>query len=102
MSIARTLLIRASRSTWLANQFRHRAFARRAVQRLMPGEDLEAALGAAAQLASGGIGTVLTQLGEQVRSGAEAEAVRDHYRGVLGQVRERFLPAHVSVKLTHL
>jgi len=41
-------------------------------------------------------------VGEQVRSGAEAQAVRDHYLGVIDQLRERFLPAHVSVKLTHL
>ena len=102
MGLARTLLIRASRSSWLADQFRRRKFARRAVQRFMPGEELSAALDAASQLASTGIGTVLTQLGEQVRSGAEAEVVRDHYRDVLGQVRERFLPAQISVKLTHL
>ena len=32
MSIARSLLIRASRSPWLADQFRRRSFARRAVK----------------------------------------------------------------------
>jgi proline dehydrogenase len=102
MSIARSLLLRASRSEWLAEQFRRRQFARRAVRRFMPGEDLGAALGASGELAAAGLGTVLTQLGEQVSSGAEAQAVRDHYRGVFDQLRERFLPAHVSVKLTHL
>jgi proline dehydrogenase len=102
MSLARSLLLRASRSPWLAEQFRRRAFARRAVQRFMPGEHLGAALDASAALAAGGIGTVLTQLGEQVGSAAEAEAVRDHYLMVIDQLRERFLPAHISVKLTHL
>jgi proline dehydrogenase len=45
---------------------------------------------------------VLTELGEQVTSRTEAEAVRDHYLGVFDRIRRRTLPAHVSVKLTHL
>jgi proline dehydrogenase len=102
MSIARSLLLRASRSPWLAEQFRRRAFARRAVRRFMPGESLLDALDASAELAKASLGTVLTQLGEQVRNPAEAEDVRDHYLNVLDQVRDRFLPAQVSVKLTHL
>ncbi len=96
------MLLRLSRSPWLAEQFRRRAFARRAVRRFMPGEDLRAALDASADLAKAGIGTVLTQLGEQVHATAEAESVRGHYREVFDQLRDRFLPTHVSVKLTHL
>src|SRR5439155_22727134 len=38
----------------------------------------------------------------QVRSAAEAAAVRDHYRDALAQLRDRALPTHLSVKLTHL
>ena len=68
----------------------------------MPGEDLDAALGAAAELAPGGIGTVLTNLGERVSSVEEAAAVREHYLRVLDAVHERGLPAQISVKLTHL
>jgi len=102
MSLARSLLLRASRSPWLADQFRKREFARRAVRRFLPGEDLAAALVASAEFAAAGVGTVLTQLGEQVHSGAEAQAVRDHYLDVFDQLRERFLPTQVSVKLTHL
>jgi len=45
---------------------------------------------------------VLTQLGEQVTTQAEATAVRDHYLGVLGRVRQRRLPTELSIKLTHL
>jgi len=100
--MARSFLLRASRSPWLAEQFRRRAFARRAVRRFMPGESLLDALDASAELAKASMGTVLTQLGEQVRNAAEAEDVRDHYLNVLDQVRDRFLPAQVSVKLTHL
>ena len=102
MGLSRSILLRLSRSQWLASQFRKRAFARRAVQRFMPGEDLADALEASAELAKAGIGTVLTQLGEQVRSPGEAQSVRDHYFQVFDQLRERFLPTQVSVKLTHL
>src|SRR2546426_385064 len=102
MSLARRLLLRASRSAWLADQLRRRAFFRRAARRFLPGEDVAAALDAAANFARAGLGTLLTQLGEQVRNPAEARAVRDHYLDVLGQVRRRGLPAQLSVKLTHL
>jgi proline dehydrogenase len=102
MSLARHLLLRASRSPWLADQLRRRAFFRRAVRRFLPGEDLGAALAAAAEFARAGLGSVLTQLGEQVRNRAEAVAVRDHYLGVLAAVRQRKLPTQLSVKLTHL
>ncbi len=102
MSVSRRLLLRASRSAWLADQLRRRAFVRRAVRRFLPGEDLADALAAAAEYAGRGIGSVLTQLGEQVRSATEADAVRDHYLGVLDRIRERSLPGQVSVKLTHL
>ena len=102
MSLARTLLLRASHSAWLAEQLRRRRFVHRAVRRFMPGEDLADALRAATDLAAGGIGSILTQLGENITSRAEADAVRDHYLGVLDQVRGRKLPAQVSVKLTQL
>lgn len=102
MSVARRLLLRASRSAWLASQLRNRAFFRRAVRRFMPGEELPAALAAAADLAAAGIGSVLTQLGEQVATRQEAARVRDHYLDVLAHVRERRLPSELSVKLTHL
>jgi proline dehydrogenase len=102
MSIARSLLLRASRSPWLADQFRQRAFARRAVRRFMPGEALGDALDAAQGLAGAGIGSVVTALGERVTNRAEAEAVRDHYVQVLDTIAARALPAQPSVKLTHL
>lgn len=102
MSLLRAALLRASRSAWLAEQFRDRAFARRAVRRFMPGEDVSAAIEAAATLADARLGSVLTALGERVSSRAEAEAVRTHYLEVLDRIRARALPTHLSVKLTHL
>jgi len=98
----RRLLLRASRSAWLARQLSQRAFFRRATRRFMPGEDIGAALAAAADLAREGLGSVLTQLGEQVTSREEAAGVRDHYLRVLEEIRQRQLPAEISVKLTHL
>jgi proline dehydrogenase len=102
MSIARSMLLRASRSPWLADQFRRRSFARRAVRRFMPGETMESAIDAAATFVPARIGTVLTALGERVTNAAEAQAVRDHYVEVLDAIRARGLPTHISVKLSHL
>jgi len=102
MSLARRLLLRASHSTWLARALRERAFFGRAVRRFMPGEDLSAALAAAAGLAQAGLGSVLTHLGEQVTSRDEAAGVRDQYLRVFDEIRLRQLPAEISVKLTHL
>src|SRR5947199_4178609 len=102
MSLGRRLLLRASRSRWLAQQLRRRAFFRRAVRRFLPGEDLGAALDAAAEFARAGLGSVLTQLGEQATTQAEATAARGHYLGALGRARRRRLPTALSIKLTHL
>lgn len=68
----------------------------------MPGEDLESALTAAAAVAQNHVGTVLTNLGERVTSPAEAAAVEQQYRDVVTAIGARHLPAHISVKLTHL
>ncbi|HEY6093208.1 MAG TPA: proline dehydrogenase family protein [Gemmatimonadales bacterium] len=102
MGLARSILLKASRSQWLARQLRERRFFQRAVKRFMPGETLDDALEAAGQFGKAGLGTVLTELGEQVTNRAEAAAVRDHYIGVLEKIQRRKLPAHVSIKLTHL
>lgn len=102
MSIARAALLRASRSQFLADQFRRRAFARRAVRRFMPGEDMQAALAAAGEFSAAGMGTVLTNLGEQITTRDEATAVQRHYLSLLDAIRERALPTEISVKLTHL
>ena len=102
MSIMRTALLHASRSAWLARQVRSRRFAQRAVARFMPGEDADAALRASEELRSSGITTVLTQLGEDIEERGEAEAVTEHYLGVLDAIARRSLRSHVSVKLTQL
>lgn len=102
MTLARTLLLRASRSEWLAGQFKKHEFTRRAVKSFLPGEELGAALDAAAGLATEGLGSVITNLGERVTTRGEAAAVREHYLGALDAIQARALPTQLSVKLTHL
>ncbi len=102
MNITRNLLLRMAGSRWLATQAGRRGFTRRAVKRFMPGEDHEAALDASASLATRGLTTVLTQLGENITSEAEADAVLRHYEDVIGSIAARGLPSEVSVKLTQL
>lgn len=68
----------------------------------MPGESVDDAFGAAQQFARSGVGTVFTELGERVTNAAEADAVRDHYLGVLDRIQRESVPTHISVKLTHL
>jgi proline dehydrogenase len=102
MSLARNALLRASRSPWLAQQASRRAFARRAVRRFMPGEKAEDALEAARTLAARGLGTILTQLGENLTSLDDAAQVRDHYLGLLESIKARDLPSWPSVKPTQL
>src|SRR5688500_8214249 len=102
MSVARTLLLRASRSEWLASQFKKHEFTRRAVRSFLPGEELGAALDAASTLAAEHLGSVITNLGERVTTRGEAAAVREHYLGALDAIHARSLPTQLSVKLTHL
>lgn len=102
MGLVRTALLRASQSRWLAQQVRGRRFARRAVSRFMPGEDLDSALTATQQLSRRGLTTVLTQLGENISDATEARGVTQHYMGVLTRVHALKLPAQISVKPTQL
>ena len=53
MAIARKAFLAASRNKWLAERFMRRPFARRAVRKFMPGEELSDALAAAKLQAHG-------------------------------------------------
>ena len=101
-SFARTALLRLSKSRWLSEKVMTRPFAKKAVKKFMPGEELADALDASAALARDRLGTVLTKLGENLTAPSEADAVRDHYLGVFDQVAARKLNSHVSVKPTQL
>jgi proline dehydrogenase len=91
-----------SKSRWLSDKVMTRPFARKAVKKFMPGEELADALDASTALARDGLGTVLTKLGENLTAQREADAVRDHYLDVFDQVAARKLNSHVSVKPTQL
>jgi proline dehydrogenase len=80
----------------------HWGFARRAVKRFMPGEDLEAALKAAGEFKAQGVGSLLTRLGENVKNLSEASEVVEHYESVFARVAAAGLSSEVSVKPTQL
>ena len=98
----RALLLRLSRSKAMERWVKRRKFARKAVERFMPGEELDDALGAAKKMGRRGLGVVLTELGENVTTDAEADAVGRHYSRVLDRVAALALDAEISVKPTHL
>ena len=92
----------ASQSPWMREHAPRLGFMRRTVARFMPGEDVQDALTAARALAANGLGTVFTHLGENVVDRAEAEAVTQHYHGVIDRIRAAGLGTEISVKLTQL
>ena len=79
-----------------------RNFARRAVKRFMPGEELSDALQATRELAPDKIGVIITRLGESLTGESQADGVRDHYLGAYDQIARDRLNAVVSVKPTQL
>ncbi|MEP7116654.1 MAG: proline dehydrogenase family protein [Acidobacteriota bacterium] len=102
MSIARTLLLRASDSRWLRENGTKIWFVRRAVSVFMPGETAADMLTAAEAQAALGVGAVFTRLGENVADMAEAKGVTDHYLDVIAEVQRRGLSCEPSVKPTQL
>jgi len=102
MNPMRSLLLAGSRSAWLQRQATHRRFVKVAVRRFMPGETLDEALVAAGELNQSGITATLTQLGENLATASEADAVLAHYRQVLDRIRDGRLDAEISVKPTQL
>ena len=68
----------------------------------MPGERLDDALAAAAELQRAGIGVVLTRLGENTTDGTAADETAAHYVTVASELQRRGIDGHISVKLTQL
>jgi proline dehydrogenase len=102
MGLTRSLLLMASQNSWLREKAPRYKFIRRSVERFLPGESVDDALGAARRLADARISTLLTHLGENITDPAEAEAVTKHYLEVLDRIRTAGLPCEISVKLTQL
>ena len=102
MSVMRKALLAGSTNPWLRDRATKYRFVRRSVSKFMPGEQVEDALRAAAELAGDGITTILTHLGENLTSAEEAEEVTQHYLAVLDKVAAAGLDAHISIKPTQL
>lgn len=102
MSVMRKALLAGSTNAWLRDRATKYGFVRRSVSRFMPGERVEDALRAAGQLKAEGITTILTHLGENLTSAAEAEEVTQHYLDVLDKVAAAGLDAQISIKPTQL
>ena len=99
----RSLLLWASENRWFSRTLPQYAFVRRAVERFMPGEELEDALRAARKLHQRhAMSALVTVLGENVEAEAEAEEAADHYREVARTVAKLGLDAEISLKPTHL
>jgi proline dehydrogenase len=102
MAMMRQALLWASTNPWVRGRAMRTAFVRRSVRRFMPGERVEDALEAARKLAPAGMTTILTRLGENLQSLAEAAEVCEHYLRVLDLVEQAGLDAEISIKPTQL
>ncbi len=98
----RSALLWASQNRALARRLPHYRFARKAVTRFMPGENVEDALRACDTLRTQGLPTVITRLGENVNEAHEAADVRNHYVDVLQSRAAVGSYPQISVKLTQL
>ena len=98
----RRSILMASQSQWMREHAPRFGFMRRTVTRFMPGEDVQDALTAARGLAASGLRTVFTHLGENISERTEAEAVTQHYLGLMDRIRAAGLGTEISVKLTQL
>lgn len=98
----RTVLLGLSRSKRMERWIKQRAFARKAVRRFMPGEDLDDALDAASRLERRGLGVVFTELGENVSTPDDATGVARDYSHALERIAALAMDGELSVKPTHL
>lgn len=98
----RRVLLWLAGNAWLRERLPRLSFAKRAARRFMPGEVLDDALAAGRSFAGEGIGIILTRLGEDVTSDAEADEVAAHYEAVIDRLAAEGIDGYVSFKLTQL
>src|SRR5260370_2417772 len=98
----RSLLLWCAQSPWLSTHVPRWSFARRAVKRFLPGEELDSALHAAIAFKAQGVGALFTRLGENVTDLAAPAAVVEHYETVLASAATSGVDAEISVKPTQL
>src|SRR5262245_41907411 len=102
MSVMRKMLLAASTNAWMRDRATKTAFVKRSVKKFMPGERIEDAIEAAKAIKPQGLNTILTRLGENIKSLDEATSVRDHYFKVLDLIKAAGLNAEISIKPTQL
>jgi proline dehydrogenase len=102
MSLSKRAIVAAAQSVWLREHAMRWRFVRRASKRFLPGERAEDALTAASELAALGISAMPSRVGENITAESEANAVAEHYVGVLAQMRAASLPGSLSIKPTQL
>ena len=102
MSLMRKALLAASTNAWLRERATKYGFVRKSVSRFMPGERIDDALRAAAELKPEGTNTILTRLGENLTRVEEAEEVTQHYIDGLDRIAASGLDSQISVKPTQL
>jgi proline dehydrogenase len=97
MNPVRAAILWASESEQLRTRLPRLRFVQRTVARFMPGEDAEAAVAAAKTLATDGIPSTFTVLGENVDDLAQATAAPAEYLRLLDRIDEIGVDAEVSV-----
>jgi proline dehydrogenase len=102
MGVFRKILLAGSTNPWLRAQATQRAFVRRSVSRFMPGETMDDALRASAELKNEGITIIATHLGENLTKVEEAEEVTRHYLTLLDRIEASGLDVQISIKPTQL
>ena len=102
MSLMRNALLWASTNPWMRERATKTAFVRRSVVKFMPGERVEDAIEAAKAIKPQGLTTILTRLGENIKSLDEATDVREHYFKVLDLIKGAGLDSQISIKPTQL
>jgi proline dehydrogenase len=100
VSIARSALLWASRNQRIERIVRSSRAMRPLVSRFMPGESMDDALAAVRKLQSEGTPTILTYLGENVASHADADETVAEYERLFAALRSARADTHVSIKLT--
>ncbi|HKJ93437.1 MAG TPA: proline dehydrogenase family protein [Longimicrobiales bacterium] len=80
----------------------HAPFARRAARRFVAGETIDDAMNAARALNEAGMTVTVDNLGESVKSQADARAAADAYLQVLDRLHADGIDGNISVKLTQM
>jgi proline dehydrogenase len=100
MQLLRSALLWASRNQRIERIVRHSRATRPLVSRFMPGESIDDAIGAVRKLQAEGTPTIITYLGENVSTEADADETVTEYDRLFAALKATSADAHVSIKLT--